>query len=57
MNFAICDDEPFMVQEISNQISQYMNARKRSEAGSLTPHEREESLTWIILSQVSIFFA
>ena len=25
IKFAICDDEPMMVQEISNQLSQYMN--------------------------------
>ena len=25
ITFAICDDEPIMVQEISNQLSQYMN--------------------------------
>ena len=25
IKFAICDDEPIMVQEISNQLSQYMN--------------------------------
>lgn len=28
--FAICDDEPVMVQEISNQLSQYMDGRKIS---------------------------
>ena len=28
IKFAICDDEPIMVQEISNQLSQYMDGRK-----------------------------
>ena len=28
IQFAICDDEPYMVQEISNHLSQYMNERK-----------------------------
>ena len=28
IKFAICDDEPIMMQEISNQLSQYMNERK-----------------------------
>ena len=28
IHFAICDDEPYMVQEISNHLSQYMNERK-----------------------------
>ena len=28
IKFAICDDEPIMVHEISNQLSQYMDGRK-----------------------------
>ena len=28
IKFAICDDEPIMVHEISNQLSQYMDERK-----------------------------
>ena len=28
IQFAICDDEPYMVQEILNHLSQYMNERK-----------------------------
>ena len=28
IKFAICDDEPHMTQEISNQLSQYMNGRQ-----------------------------
>jgi len=28
IKFAICDDEPLMVQEISNQLSQYMSGRQ-----------------------------
>ncbi len=28
IKFAICDDEPIMVQEISNQLSQYMDGQK-----------------------------
>ena len=28
INFAICDDEPFMVQEISNHLLQYMSEKK-----------------------------
>ena len=27
IKFAICDDEPFMVQEISNHLSQYLSER------------------------------
>ena len=30
IKFAICDDEPIMMQEISNQLSQYMIGRKIS---------------------------
>ena len=28
LNFAICDDEPYMAQEIANQLSWYMNGKQ-----------------------------
>ena len=43
IRFAICDDEPIIMQEISNQLSQYMNGRKIA-------FKREEWLIWIILA-------
>ena len=28
LNFAICDDEPYMAQEIANRLFQYMNEKQ-----------------------------